>query len=185
MTQTVRLKCDRRAQPRIPPPETARTTPEDGDIVIREEARHEALVYVLHATPSTNQDLIGSRREAIARARALAKRLCVRAWRIDEGYDFTLLEDFRVATASEDVRSRLRAEFLEMPGLRLKRKQVQRLCNVEETACQMALDALVNEKVLCMTPDGCYARLIDGADVPRPKPATAGLPAKNRFLTAS
>jgi hypothetical protein len=126
MTQTVRLKSDRRAQPRIPPPDTARTTPEDGDIVVREETRHGAVVYVLHATPRTHHDLVGSRREAIARARALAKRMCVRAWQTREGYDFTLLEDFRVATANEE-----------------------------------------------------------GADMPRPKPATAGLPAKKRFLTAS
>jgi hypothetical protein len=34
----------------------------------------------------------------------------------------------------EDVRDRLRAEFLEMPGLRLKSEQVQRLCGVERSA---------------------------------------------------
>jgi hypothetical protein len=36
----------------------------------------------------------------------------------------------------EDVLNRLRAEFLEMPGLRLKSEQVQRLCGVERMICQ-------------------------------------------------
>jgi hypothetical protein len=67
----------------------------------------------------------------------------------------------------EDVLNRLRAEFLEMPGLRLKSAQVQRLCGVESTMCQMALDSLVNANFLSATPDGHYARLHDGADMPR------------------
>jgi hypothetical protein len=36
---------------------------------------------------------------------------------------------------------RLRAEYLDMPGLRLTREQVQRLCGLERTTCQSALDA--------------------------------------------
>jgi hypothetical protein len=59
----------------------------------------------------------------------------------------------------QDVLTRLRAEFLEMPGLRLKSEQVQRLCGVERTLCQMMLDALVNEGFLCVGSDGRYARL--------------------------
>jgi len=39
---------------------------------------------------------------------------------------------------------RLRAEFLEMPGLRLNVKQVQRLCGVDAELCQDVLDALVD-----------------------------------------
>ena len=71
--------------------------------------------------------------------------------------------------------NRLRAEFLEMPGLRLTREQAQRLCGIERTVCQMALDTLVDAKFLCVKSDGAYARLADGADLPRPHPATAGL----------
>jgi hypothetical protein len=41
----------------------------------------------------------------------------------------------------------------------LKSEQVQRLCGVEGTICQMMLDALVNEGFLCLGPDGRYARL--------------------------
>jgi hypothetical protein len=38
---------------------------------------------------------------------------------------------------------RLRAEFLEMPGLRLTPAQVQRLCGIDPGMCQSLLDALV------------------------------------------
>ena len=51
--------------------------------------------------------------------------------------------------SDEGLLNRIRAEFLEMPGLRLTREQVQRLCGVERAACQMVLDALADVKVLC------------------------------------
>lgn len=70
---------------------------------------------------------------------------------------------------------RLRAEFLEMPGLRLTREQAQRLCGVERALCQGVLDTLVDTKFLCVKPNGAYARLTDGADIPRPHPAKADL----------
>jgi hypothetical protein len=57
---------------------------------------------------------------------------------------------------------RVRAEYLEMPGLRLKSNQVHRLCGIEPTMCQMVLDALVNEHFLCATPDGHYVRVTEG-----------------------
>jgi hypothetical protein len=63
----------------------------------------------------------------------------------------------------QDVLQRLRAEYLEMPGLRLKAAQVQRLCGIEGTICQIVLDALVRERFLCVRQDGHYARLTDGA----------------------
>jgi hypothetical protein len=43
------------------------------------------------------------------------------------------------------VFNRIRAEFLEMPGLRLTSEQVQRLCGIERTICQLVLDMLVDE----------------------------------------
>ena len=49
-----------------------------------------------------------------------------------------------------------------MPGLRLKPEHVQRLCGVDPTACQMALDALADARFLCANADGTYARLTDG-----------------------
>ena len=62
----------------------------------------------------------------------------------------------------DDILNRFRGEFLEMPGLRLTPEQAQRLCGVERTLCQTVLDALVDEKFLCMKADGSYARLTDG-----------------------
>ncbi|PWT84441.1 MAG: hypothetical protein C5B57_04855 [Blastocatellia bacterium] len=69
---------------------------------------------------------------------------------------------------------RLRAEYLEMPGLRLTAEQVQRLCGVERTMCKAVLDALVEAKFLCRKPDGAYARTTEG-DVRRPLPAKAAI----------
>jgi hypothetical protein len=70
------------------------------------------------------------------------------------------------------ILERLRAEFIEMPGLRLTAEQVHRLCGVEKKTCRAALDALVDEKFLCAKSDGTFARLTD-ADVWQPSPAAA------------
>ena len=80
--------------------------------------------------------------------------------------------------------TRLRAEYLEMPGLRLTREQVQRLCGLERTVCERVLETLVGTRFLCVKADGTYARVTDGAEVPRPHPAKATLEA-NRPRTAS
>ena len=81
-------------------------------------------------------------------------------------------------TTIDDIVNRLRAEFLEMPGLRLTSRQVQRLCGVEPSLCQLGLDSLVETKFLSLKSDGVYARTTDG-DVSRPRSARAvlGLPA--------
>ena len=42
---------------------------------------------------------------------------------------------------SERLLERIRAEYLEMPGLCLTSEQVQRLCGVERTICQLVLDS--------------------------------------------
>ena len=62
----------------------------------------------------------------------------------------------------EDALNRLRAEFLEMPGMHLKPEQVQRLCGVERGLCQTVLDSLVDAKFLRVSADGQYARVTDG-----------------------
>jgi hypothetical protein len=66
-----------------------------------------------------------------------------------------------------DITERVRAEYLEMPGMRLKPEQVQRLCGIEHKICQMVLATLVDAKFLYATPDGQYARLVDGDSVRR------------------
>jgi hypothetical protein len=87
-------------------------------------------------------------------------------------------------TPLEDVRNRLRAEFLEMPGLRLTAQQVQRLCGVDRADCQLVLDSLVDAKFLCTKSDRSYARLTEG-EVPRPRAATADLRPAQPFVKAS
>lgn len=60
-----------------------------------------------------------------------------------------------------------------MPGLRLTSEQVQRLCGLDRATCEDVLKALVEMKFLSCKPDGAYARVTDGADVPRRQ--TAGV----------
>jgi hypothetical protein len=61
----------------------------------------------------------------------------------------------------QDVVDRIRAEYLEMPGMKLRVEQVQRLCGVDRTVCELVLDALVGTKFLCIKRDGTYARLTE------------------------
>src|SRR5207248_721947 len=42
---------------------------------------------------------------------------------------------------TKPILERVRAEFIEMPGLRLKLEQVQRLCGVDRAVCQHVLDS--------------------------------------------
>jgi hypothetical protein len=58
----------------------------------------------------------------------------------------------------DDARERVRAEYLEMPGLHLTIDQVQRLCGIERRTCTTVLDNLVEEHFLCVKPNGAYAR---------------------------
>jgi hypothetical protein len=71
-----------------------------------------------------------------------------------------------------DVVNRLRAEYLEMPGLRLKQDQIEKLCGLEGTICKTVLDALVGEGFLSANLDGTYARAADGI---QRRPAKASL----------
>ena len=67
----------------------------------------------------------------------------------------------------QSVIERVRAEYREIPGLRLKAEQVQRLCGIERTICQLVLDELVKAQFLSLKSDGYYVRLSDGS-VPQP-----------------
>jgi hypothetical protein len=73
-----------------------------------------------------------------------------------------------------DIVERLRAEYLEMPGLHLTADQVQRLCGIERTVCQSVLDALIQAKFLSEKSDGHYARLTEG-QFRSPRPVKAEL----------
>ena len=57
--------------------------------------------------------------------------------------------------------TRLRAEYLEMPGLQLTQGQVQRLCGLERAVCERVLDTLVDRRFLSLKANGTYARFTD------------------------
>jgi hypothetical protein len=60
-----------------------------------------------------------------------------------------------VAMPHDTLLKRIRAEYLEMPGLALTLEQARRLCGVERTLCQQVLDLLGRQEVsvLCAKPD--------------------------------
>ena len=61
--------------------------------------------------------------------------------------------------------TRIRSEYLEMPGLQLTLPQAQRLCGVEQGVCRVIFETLVHERFLSMKSDGSYVRS-DGGDRP-------------------
>jgi hypothetical protein len=73
-----------------------------------------------------------------------------------------------------DIIQRVRAEFVEMPGLQLKAAQLQRLCGIDRVLCEVVLQSLMDERFLWMKPDGHYARRTEGP-MPHPQPALASL----------
>jgi hypothetical protein len=83
----------------------------------------------------------------------------------------------------ENIVERIRAEYLEMPGLRLTEEQARRLCGLERAVCHDVLDALVKARFLSVNA-GVYGRATDGA-MPRPRPATATLRNDGRLKAAS
>jgi hypothetical protein len=59
----------------------------------------------------------------------------------------------------DDILRRICGEYLEMPGLRLKREQAQRLWGLDRQTCSELLDALVQSGFLVRLADGTYGRL--------------------------
>lgn len=52
----------------------------------------------------------------------------------------------------------IRAEYLEIPGLHLTKRQVQRLWGLDSVTCEALVDALVDARFLRRTPAGAYVR---------------------------
>jgi hypothetical protein len=59
---------------------------------------------------------------------------------------------------SPDLKTRVRSEFVEMPGLRLTSAQAQRLWDLSREECEAILSALIEEKILKRTKDGAFMR---------------------------
>jgi hypothetical protein len=81
------------------------------------------------------------------------------------------------------VLERLRAEYLEMPGMKLTSEQIQRLCGIEPGICKPVLDALVKVRFLRLNSDGTYVRSTEGSASLPPR-ATATLKSRS-FVTVS
>jgi hypothetical protein len=69
--------------------------------------------------------------------------------------------DMTTTIATYDLavwRERIRAEYVEMPGLHLTRRQAQRLWGLDESTCEAVLIALEDERFLRRTQAGTYSR---------------------------
>jgi hypothetical protein len=73
-----------------------------------------------------------------------------------------------VAASNGQIVCRIRAEYLEMPGLRLTPAQAQRLWGLDERTCLQVLESLTKDRFLDRRDNGTYARLTDGAVVVPP-----------------
>ena len=58
----------------------------------------------------------------------------------------------------QDVVRLIRAEFLEMPGLRLTPEEARRLWRLDASSCEEVLGALVESRFLSRTRDGAFIR---------------------------
>jgi hypothetical protein len=55
--------------------------------------------------------------------------------------------------------NRVRSEFIEMPGLRLRIEQAQRLWNLDPKMCERVLQSLVEANFLVQCGDDGYSRI--------------------------
>jgi hypothetical protein len=73
--------------------------------------------------------------------------------------DCILLSKIVEGDAMNELVGRIRAEFLEMPGLRLTIAQASRLWGLDERACRHVVDVLIGASFLRWTPGGLLARV--------------------------
>ena len=62
------------------------------------------------------------------------------------------------AAALADCVQRIRAEYLDLPGLSLTARQAQRLWNLDSDTCQRVLDMMIRDNFLRRTPQAQYVR---------------------------
>ena len=86
-------------------------------------------------------------------------------------------------TVPQDIVERVRSEYLEMPGMRLTARQLQRLCGIGPSLCDAVLATMVESRFLAVRPDGTYVRASDG--LPQPRMAKAAVRLDRRRATAS
>ena len=64
----------------------------------------------------------------------------------------------QLAQPTESTLLRIRAEYWEMPGLKLTPAQAQRLLGLDRESCETLLSDLVSVGFLAPTPDGAFVR---------------------------
>ena len=67
----------------------------------------------------------------------------------------------------QNIVKRIRAEFLEMPGLTLTAEQMQRLCGIDAHTCEIVLSELLRARFLRTGHGGAYFRATEGSDARR------------------
>ena len=61
-------------------------------------------------------------------------------------------------TTAAEWLCRIRAEYLEVPGLSLTRQQAKRLWGLDDLMCESLLGSLIDARFLRLTPSGTYVR---------------------------
>jgi predicted kinase len=79
-----------------------------------------------------------------------------------------------LTTPYEQALERIRAEYREMPDMRLTLEQVQRLSGVDREVCERVLEDLVRAKFISQGRDGNYARYREG-DPSRLRPTSSSV----------
>ena len=84
---------------------------------------------------------------------------------------------------TDDGLVRIRAEYLEMPGLRLTTRQAQRLGHLDGARSEVFLNALVDAHFLWRTADGAFVRR-DGNSPVETRMAATGQPSTRMAVVA-
>ena len=77
----------------------------------------------------------------------------------------------------EQLLTRIKSEYIEMPGLWLTPDQGARLWALQRDQCEQLLRALVEQRFLAVRTDGKYGRHVDDTAGVRPHPLKAPLDA--------
>ena len=94
----------------------ARASPENGDVLVRQETRDGMVVYILRTAPGTDQYLVRTREDAVAQAVTFAARQGVRAWLIDERDHYVPLTHSRMVAPVRVKRERPMPGGLRLAG---------------------------------------------------------------------
>lgn len=65
----------------------------------------------------------------------------------------------QTAPDDEKLHTRIRAEYLESPGLKLTKRQAQRLWGMDRETCELVLEHMVQARFLRRRDDDTYVRL--------------------------